>query len=158
MSAPVSHPITLEHVLFVRSVVVANKAFDREQSGPRPTPENSVTAMADPDVPRRYAVVMRTRMGAESEPNCPYTIDMEAIGYFTHDESLSDEVARRGITITANSVVYGAIREAVLAITSRQIHGSLTLGLSVLTPTPAQGLETAAASAAQPAAPGATSP
>jgi hypothetical protein len=57
---------------------------------------------------------------------------MECIGDFEADAGLSDEEAERGVLITANSVLYGAIREAVSWLTGRQAFGSITLGLSVL--------------------------
>ena len=45
---------------------------------------------------------------------------------------LTEEEALRGVTITAHSVLYGAIRETVAWLTGRQVYGSLLLGLSVL--------------------------
>jgi hypothetical protein len=59
---------------------------------------------------------------------------MECVGMFIVDETLPPEEAVRGVTITAHSVLYGAIREAVSWITGRQPYGQLMLGLSVLRP------------------------
>ncbi len=73
-------------------------------------------------------------MNEEADPKFPYTIDMECIAVFTADDTLSEEEALRGVYITANSVLYGAIRESVAWITGRQPYGPLVLGLSVIQP------------------------
>jgi len=48
----------------------------------------------------------------------------------------SGEEALRAATLTGHQVTYGAIREAVMWLTSRQPNGPLLLGISVLPPTP----------------------
>jgi len=77
---------------------------------------------------------MHTLLNQDGDPAAPYIIDMECIGMFIVDESLAAEEAARGVTITAHSVLYGAIREAVSWITGRQPYGQLMLGLSILRP------------------------
>ncbi|MNR26436.1 hypothetical protein D3C85_1436470 [compost metagenome] len=75
---------------------------------------------------------MRCIMNASLDAALPYSIDMECVAQLTTDGTLTEDEAKRGVYITAHSVLYGAIREAVLWITSRQPYGPLQLGLSVL--------------------------
>jgi hypothetical protein len=59
---------------------------------------------------------------------------MECVAFFNVDDTLNEEEAKRGVTITGNSVLYGAIRESVAWLTGRQPYGGLLLGLTVLKP------------------------
>jgi len=126
-------PITLERVVFTRTVVVAMPDHRASGSGTvTSTPANSIEVVPMPEGQRRYMVRMQTRVNLESDPIDPYLIDMECIGFFLADDTLSDEDAIRGVTITGHSVLLGAIRESVAWITGRHPHGPLILGLSVL--------------------------
>ncbi|WP_310642860.1 protein-export chaperone SecB [Limnohabitans sp.] len=127
-----THPITLQQVFFVRSVVVANTAHTPSETEVTLAPVNSLDVRKMPDQERIYQAHMRCTINAENEPSQPYVIDMECVGNFEVDGKLSPEEAERGVLITANSVLYGAIREAVSWLTGRQPFGALTLGLSVL--------------------------
>lgn len=133
MSDVKPHPIVLENILFTRNIVIAipgHKPDGRLKEGPT----NSLGVQKDEKEPRRYSATMRALMNEEADPKFPYTIDMECIAVFTADDTLSEEEALRGVYITANSVLYGAIRESVAWITGRQPYGPLVLGLSVIQP------------------------
>jgi preprotein translocase subunit SecB len=84
---------------------------------------------------------MKTVLNPDADPADPYSITMECIGVFRIDPALPEAEAKRGLLITAHSVLYGAIREAISWITARQPYGPLALGLSILstgqTPDPA---------------------
>lgn len=131
MSTP--HPITLHQVFFVRSVVVANPAHTPSEAGAMLAPVNALDVKKVPEQDRLYQAHMRCTINADEDPSQPYMIDMECVGNFEVDDTLMPEEAERGVLITANSVLYGAIREAVSWLTGRQPFGALTLGLSVLT-------------------------
>jgi preprotein translocase subunit SecB len=129
------HPIQLDQVLFTRSVVIAlpdHKPSDlaRISLGP----ENSIDVTAVDGQDGKYQVSMSSKLNINGDSVYPYIIDMECIGVFSVDTKLSPEEAIRGVTITGNSVLYGAIREAVAWLTGRQPFGPLMLGLSVLRP------------------------
>lgn len=126
------HPISLQQVFFVRSVVVATPNHQPDPKALAAGPENSISVNKDPEQKNLYQAQMRCIMNASLDVALPYSIDMECIAQLTTDGSLSEEEAARGVYITAHSVLYGAIREAVLWITSRQPYGPLQLGLSVL--------------------------
>jgi preprotein translocase subunit SecB len=134
MNTSAPHPITLHQVFFVRSVVVANPAHTPGNTSAVPAPVNTLDVRKVPGQDTSYQAHMRCTLHADEDPSAPYTIDMECIGDFEADAGLSDEEAERGVLITANSVLYGAIREAVSWLTGRQVFGPVTLGLSVLSP------------------------
>ena len=134
MSAHTPHPIVLEQVMFVRSTVVAIPSHDPTVEAPQVVPDNAITVSKAKDHAGRYNASMRTVVNANSDSAWPYFIDMECIAVLGADDTLTEEEAYRGVTITAHSVLYGAIREAVAWITSRQPFGPQMLGLSVLRP------------------------
>lgn len=136
MSQDFSHPITLEQVLFVRSVVVAIPEHQPDPQGLRLQEglANHINISPIEGQPGRFNVTMRTVINPEMKKESPYFIDMECMAILTADDTLTPDEALRGVTITGHSVVYGAIREAVLWLTGRQPYGPLSLGLSVLRP------------------------
>jgi preprotein translocase subunit SecB len=130
------HPIRLEQVLFTRSVVIAVHDYQSGDAAQvNPAPESSIDLTPVEGQEGRYQVSMSSKFNIKGESAYPYIIDMECIGVFFADTTLTKEEAVRGITITAHSVLYGAIREAVAWITGRQPFGQLMLGLSILRPT-----------------------
>lgn len=128
-------PLDLEQVVFTRSIVVAMPEHVPTPGMIQPGPDNQLNVVPMDGSPGHYMVTINTRLNLEGNPASPYIIDMECIGTFKADDSLSDNEAIRGVTITGHSVVYGAIREAVAWLTARQPHGPLILGLSVIQPT-----------------------
>ena len=129
------NPIQLEQVLFTRSIVIA--VHDHKPSGTaqiNPGPENAINLTPIDGQENRYQVSMNSKFNNNGDSAYPYIIDMECIGFFSVDSKLPKDEAMRGVMITAHGVLYGAIREAVAWITSRQPFGPLMLGLSVLRP------------------------
>ena len=137
--APKPHPISLEDLFFVRSIVIAVPAHNPTNKRIAVGPENSIGVVKLEGEGRRYEGKMRTVMNLAADPQYPYSVDMECFAHFTVDDTLSDEDANRGVYITAHNVMYGAIREAVSWISGRQPYGPLQLGLSVLTSAPSAG-------------------
>ena len=131
---PKPHPVVLENVYFTRSVVVAIPEHKPDNGVLAASPTNTVDIAAIDDDEGRYVATMRTILNQEGNPSTPYHIDMESIGTFVVDRELPKEEAQRAVMITAHSVLYGAIREAVAWITGRQPYGQVTLGLSILKP------------------------
>lgn len=125
------HPVTLDKVFFTRSVVIA-VAGHKPGGSVAPSDHENKIELALVEPPVRYMATMRTSLNLEGLDTAPYVIDMECIGFFIVDPSISGDEAARATMITAHSVLYGAIREAVAWITGRQPHGQLMLGLSIL--------------------------
>ncbi|MEI8325177.1 MAG: hypothetical protein WCH44_07375 [Betaproteobacteria bacterium] len=134
MTTEQPHPITLQTVLFVRSTVVAIQSHVPSETLLSASPENNIAVNKVEGQSGIYNASMRTVINAAMDASSPYFIDMECVAVLVADDTLSEEEALRGVTITAHSVLYGAIRESVAWLTSRQPFGSLMLGLSVLKP------------------------
>lgn len=132
MSGANHHPISLEQVVFTKVNIAAVRDYVKVEGAIAPGPVNTINVDPIPDLPGKYQAVMRTVVEAKGRTDTPYDIDVECIGILSADNSLSADKALRGVMITAHSVLYGAIRETVSWLTSRQPHGLLMLGLSVL--------------------------
>lgn len=128
------HPITLEQVVFVRSIVVAMQGHEPTSNEVKTGPENNLVVTKIEGTTRRYQANMQTLFNQSHDKAYPYSIDMECVGFFGVDDTLTEEEAVRGVTITAHNVLYGAIREAIAWITGRQPYGPLVFGLSILRP------------------------
>jgi hypothetical protein len=133
MEQQIPHPIVLEKVFFTKSIVIAIPTHEPSSETIPAVPENSIDLLVT-DEPGRYLVTMRSVLNQDGSDAAPYKIEMECLGMFFADQSLSPEEAPRAVLITAHGVLYGAIREAVAWITGRQPHGQLMLGLSILQP------------------------
>lgn len=132
----VNHPITLQKVFFTRSVVIAIAGHEPKEGQPLPVPQNTLHVSKSEAQKSVRIATMKTLLNPNQEKDYPYSIDMECIALLSVDDTLSEAEADRGALITANSVCYGAIREAVSWLTGRQPPGELVLGLSVLRTAP----------------------
>ncbi|MBI2286701.1 MAG: protein-export chaperone SecB [Nitrosomonadales bacterium] len=129
----IQHPIQLERVMFTRSIVIAIPDHQPGNLAQKiPGPANAINLVPIDGQEGKYQVSMSSKFNIDGDIAYPYITDMECIGVFSVDAKLSKEEAIRGVMITAHSVLYGAIREAVAWITGRQPFGQLMLGLSVL--------------------------
>ncbi|WP_426148772.1 hypothetical protein [Polaromonas sp. DSR2-3-2] len=132
MSEDKPHPITLDSLIFTKCLV--ESVPDYEPNGPiSPShPVNDITVNKVPGEVGGWVASMTSVCNANRGSDAPYHFDMQCMGIFHTDDTLTDEEAIRGVTITAHSVMYGAIRETVAWLTGRQVYGSMVLGLSVL--------------------------
>lgn len=126
------HPVSLEQIVFTRTVVVSVPGHTPTPDTIGAAPENQINVAKVEGFDRKFQVSMRCLLNKEGATTEPYVIDMEAFATLNVDASLSDDDAHRGVLITGHSVLYGAIREAVAWITGRHPYGQLMLGLSVL--------------------------
>ncbi len=133
MTAPANHPITLDTVVFTKCMVLAipgHEPGERDEAKARP--ENNINLRRDPDQAGRFEARMTTVINPHRDKSAPYSVEVECMALLHTDDTLSEQEAYRGAMITAHSVLYGAIRETVAWLTSRQPYGTLMLGLSVL--------------------------
>lgn len=130
----VNHPINLIQVYFTKVSVEALPNFQLTTPHHRLTylPENNLRIEKIKDSPKQFMAIMTTKINKDKDQADPYSIDIECVGIFASDESISGEEEVKGIYITAHSVLYGAIRESISWITGRQPHGPLPIGLSIL--------------------------
>lgn len=140
MSKPVAS-FSLVQLFFVRSLVVSIPGHKPDPSESL-NPENTIDVRRDEKDPSMFVCSMRSITNAEQKASLPYFIDMETVCSLKQiDDSLDEQTALRGATITAHSVMYGAIREAVSWITGRQPWGPIQLGLSLLMPAQPEAAE-----------------
>jgi hypothetical protein len=131
MSA-VDHPINLQKVFFTRSVVIAVPGHEPAEGQPPPLPENNLSVSPVADRKGLRVATMKSVFNPNQDKAFPYSVDMECVALFTVNDTLTEAEAERGLYITANSVCYGAIREAVSWLTGRQPFGEMIFGLSIL--------------------------
>lgn len=85
---------------------------------PFPTQEN----------PEFYGVILRITINNEKGKHAPYTIDVEVSGQF---EIVSDKIEKEKqeefVIVNGCAVLYSAIRDQVMAISSRFQNGALVL-------------------------------
>lgn len=133
MSVADPYPIHLRQVLFTRTCVIAIPGYEPPSEGvPSLAPENTLSVVRDPNNAHHFFATMRCIINKEAAATGPYSIDVECIAELDTDGSVLPDDEHRGVTINAHSVCYGAIRETVAWLTSRQPYGPVALGLSVL--------------------------
>jgi hypothetical protein len=133
MTQPNGHPITLETVVFTKSFVQAVPDYDPNVERTLVVqPENNIHVTKVDGTTGTYAATMSSVFNRSLDTGAPYYFDMECMAMLHSDDTLSEDEALRGVTITAHQVLYGAIREAVAWATGRQPYGALIVGLSVL--------------------------
>jgi preprotein translocase subunit SecB len=128
------HPIRLEQLVFIKSCVIAVPGHSPVEGQLTAPPHNDIQVSKIDDQPGMYSVTMKTVVNQAMDKSSPYFVDMECIAILFADDTLNEEEAKRGVTITGHSVLFGAIREAVAWLTGRQPYAPLLLGLSVLQP------------------------
>lgn len=134
-----NHPISLAEVIFTKCVVEALSGHRPAESPNSAPPVNEIEVSPVPGRPGEWTAMMKTVVNADKDNAYPYHVEMQCAGVLVADDTLDTETARRGVMITAHSVLYGAIRETVAWLTSRQPYGPLLLGLSILRTVPAEG-------------------
>lgn len=134
MTQDTPHPIALEQVLFLKVHVAAMPGHVYQEDAETAEPENALHVEEIKGDEGRYQAVMTTVVNPDGDKAHPYQINIECMALLHADSTLNKQEALRGITITAHSVLFGAIRETVAWITGRQPYGPLMLGLSVLRP------------------------
>jgi hypothetical protein len=128
-----NYPISLDKIFFTKMHVEAIAEFKGlDKNKLTHTPENKLHVSTLDESGRKFSVSMSTTFNKEKDSKDPYCIEIECIGIFSADTTLTLTEAIRHIQITAHSVLYGAIRESVLWITGRQPYGPFQLGLSIL--------------------------
>lgn len=133
-AAEKKHPITLETVVFTKSFVQTVVGHvPSESRAVSINPENNINVSRLAGSAGTYSATMTSVFNPAMDQASPYYFDMECMALFSADETLAEDEALRGVTITAHNVLYGAIREAVAWLSGRQLYGPLILGLSVLT-------------------------
>jgi len=79
------------------------------------------------DDPRDFLVNLEIVIDNKEGKPSPYQVDVGVVGVFSVLPSLPKEKREDLLTVNGASILYGAIREMVLSLTSRFAGGALTL-------------------------------
>jgi preprotein translocase subunit SecB len=81
----------------------------------------------NPEEPHQYQIRLIVSDNAEANADRPYRLDFAAVGFFEIDQDFEHNDIERLVRINGSSVLYSALRELVLIITSRSAWGPITL-------------------------------
>lgn len=128
-------PLQLQRVIFNRVSILPHAAqeraisaagFDFDGVGIR-SDIGVGQKQGQADDPRDFLVKLQVTIDNKEGKVAPYTIDVEVLGLFNVSGSLPKERREDLLTVNGASILYGAIREMVLSLTSRFAAGGLTL-------------------------------
>lgn len=77
--------------------------------------------------PKQFALKLKIVIENKEGKFAPYNVEVEAGGLFIVNPKMPVEEREAFVLINGSSVIYGAIREEVLGITSRGANGALML-------------------------------
>lgn len=83
--------------------------------------------LTEEDDPLTYGVTLRIAIENKKGKVAPYDIDVVVVGHFKIRKSIAKENRENIITVNGCSMLYSAVREQVMMITSRSVHGKLIL-------------------------------
>lgn len=89
--------------------------------------EASNTFLIDEDDPYLYGVILKFTIDNTAGTIAPYDIEVCVLGHFRINESVPLAERHNLISVNGCSILYGAIREQVMNITARSVHGMLVL-------------------------------
>ena len=125
-------PLQLEHYFFERVHCVVNPEVDIEQAQhwlQESHERFSIRAdlAQNTDKEREYQVRVEVKSNVEDSESAPYQIHFSVVGFFTLSEEFEHENIERLVQVNGASVLYSAMREFVLTVTSRCAWGNLML-------------------------------
>ena len=89
---------------------------------------HALTVQPNEDDSTRWQARLDLRIANESEDTIsPYIGELSIAGHFTLAKDFPQDKAEQMVHLNAGAILYGAIRELVLTLTSRSIHGELIL-------------------------------
>lgn len=84
-------------------------------------------ALTEENEPLSYGVMLRVAIENKGGKIAPYDIDVCVIGHFEISERVPKEKRKNLVTVNGCSMLYGAIREQVMILSARSVHGMLIL-------------------------------
>lgn len=129
-------PIQLQHVIYTKVTVLPRDpdsestieaiGFDFEDVKIHATVGIAVKEGQEKD-PRDFLVSLEIVIDNKDGKPAPYSVDVGVMGLFNVLPSLAKEKREDLLTVNGASILYGAIREMVLNLTSRFAAGPMTL-------------------------------
>lgn len=83
--------------------------------------------LTEEEDPLTYGVMLRIAIENKRGKIAPYDIDICVVGHFKIRKSIAKENRENIITVNGCSMLYSVVREQVMMITSRSVHGKLIL-------------------------------
>lgn len=101
------------------------------EDAPNPDDSNSLTCSIsyaqDRDDPQRFRVILNLKLEAEKGAKPPYQGEFEIVGIFRVHEEWPPEQCESLVAVSGPTLLYGAIREMLLNLTSRMENGAINL-------------------------------
>lgn len=137
MQLSINNVLQLEHYHFTECVVVARDVEfdDIEVEGPYPSfakqkihsTVNIATQESD-DNPHSFLLTLEIECDPEDNSSFPYLFSFKVEGVFECNYSEDDlEERKKYVVCNGSSMLYGAVREVLITLTSRQKYGPLLL-------------------------------
>lgn len=128
-------PIQLKDMSYIGFKVWARSLTEDEQASIDKFDFNDVmigesiefAALGDQDDPENYAVKLKITINNEEGKKAPYDVDVEVAGFFSISKKTPIADREDFIVVNGCAILYGAIRDLVLNLTSRSGNGSLLL-------------------------------
>jgi len=87
-----------------------------------------IAVVQDAEEPTHWRVKLGVRIAnKEEEQSAPYLGEITIAGHFQLAEDFPTEKAEQMVYLNSGALLYGAIRELILSLTSQSIHGELIL-------------------------------
>ncbi|MFZ2541865.1 MAG: hypothetical protein WAW75_08850 [Gallionella sp.] len=127
-------PISIDRYFFTRFSVISNPDHTPDGSGLINAQVESFLNINQQENGDTYRAEQRVKLVADRNSSLPYSLDIECIGIFKVEPSLEEDKRPKLVTAVAHSVLFAAVRDAVLTATARQAWGAFSIGLAVLQP------------------------
>ena len=129
----ISDLVDVENHLFSHVRILAVPKFEPEKPGPtHEVIKSQLRLQPHPKDAMRYLANMRILFNKEASQKHPYSIDIGCMTQVTLTQDIPEPDRRQIIAQAAHDLLLPAIREMILSITSRQLWGSMSIGLSDL--------------------------
>lgn len=122
--------------LFYTNIAVKSRPLEAEQELESPFDFNGViigegidvaVLSEDKENPEEFALRLRIAITNAEGKQAPYDIDIEATAVFTVAPQFKREDRENFVVVNGCAVLYGAIRDQILTLTSRSTNGPLLL-------------------------------
>jgi preprotein translocase subunit SecB len=117
-------PLQLEGHHFTRIQISAREGAPDESQN---KVECQLAYAVDNTNPRRHRVALTLRLSEFPDTTPAYTGEFEIVGFFAVVDAWPEEKIGQLITANGPSVLYGAVREMIITLTSRLAHGPIQI-------------------------------
>lgn len=124
---------TLDYLFYPNASVKANYNFKRNNTDTTPNEPVVKVFIAPRDNENQVQMSLSVVVQGES-PADPYDIDILIVGHFAGDGSIASDEFSEQVVISGPNILYGAVRERIMSLTSRSAWGEYILPAVVFEP------------------------